>query len=61
MTEQEQRHADAQQSHTDDLWNKLMIAAVIGLLSWNLITTQRLAVEVAVLTEKMSRIEESLR
>ena len=61
MTEQEQRHADQQQSHSDDMWNKVMIAAVIGLLTWNLMTTQRLAVEVAVLAEKMSRLEESLK
>ena len=61
MTEQAQRHADAQQSHVDDMWNKVMIAAVIGLLSWNLVTTQRLAVEVAVLTEKISRIEQGLK
>lgn len=60
MTQEEQRHADAQQSHVDDLWNKIMIAAVIGLLSWNLVTTQRLAVEVAVLTEKISKIERVL-
>jgi len=43
------------------MWNKVMIAAVIGLLSWNLVTTQRLAVEVAVLTEKISRIEQGLK
>jgi hypothetical protein len=61
MTEQEQRHADQAQSHTDDLWNKVMIAAVIGLLSWNLMTTQQLAVDVAVLTEKIGRIEETLQ
>ena len=61
MTQEEQRHADAKQSHVDDMWNKVMIAAVIGLLTWNLVTTQRLAVEVAVLTEKISRIEQGLR
>jgi hypothetical protein len=61
MTEQEQRHKDQQQNHQDDLWNKVLIAAVIGLLSWNLMTTQQLAVDVAVLTEKIGRIEETLR
>ncbi len=61
MTEQEQRKADQIQNHNDDLWNKVLIAAVIGLLSWNLMTTQQLAVDVAVLTEKIGRIEETLR
>jgi hypothetical protein len=60
MNEEQQRHADQQQSHTDDLWNKVMIAAVIGLLSWNLMTTQKLSVDVAVLTEKISRLEQAL-
>jgi hypothetical protein len=61
MTDQEQRDKNQQQSHADDMWNKVMIAAVIGLLTWNLMTTQKLAVDVAVLTEKLSRIEESLK
>jgi hypothetical protein len=61
MTEQEQRHADQQQNHSDAVWDKVMIAAVIGLLSWNLMTTQQLAVDVAVLTEKIGRIEETLK
>jgi hypothetical protein len=61
MTDQEQRKLDQQQNHNDDLWNKVLIAAVIGLLSWNLMTTQQLAVDVAVLTEKIGRIEETLR
>lgn len=61
MTDQEKIDQQAKQSHADDMWNKVMIAAVIGLLTWNLMTTQKLAVDVAVLTEKIGRIEETLK
>lgn len=33
--------------------NKLVTAAVIGLLGWNVMTTQRLAIDVAVISEKV--------
>jgi len=41
----------------DDLLNKLMVGAVIGLLAWNLYTTQQLTIDVAILTEKIIRLE----
>lgn len=44
----------------EDLINKLMVGAVIGLLGWNIYTTQELTIKVAVLTEKMTRIEQEL-
>lgn len=56
MTE-EQR--DKKQSQ-DDIINKLMVGAVIGLLTWNIYTTQELTIKVAVLAEKMERIEQEL-
>lgn len=37
--------------------NKAAIAAILGLLSWNIYTTQQLTVNLAVLTEKVSQIE----
>ncbi len=61
MTTEEQRAADQHQNHVDDMWNKLMIAAVIGLLSWNLYTTQQLTVDIAVLQEKIEQLEEKLK
>ena len=36
----------------DDLINKLMVGAVIGLLAWNLYTTQQLTIDIAVLIPK---------
>lgn len=56
MTE-EQRD---EKHHQEDLINKLMVAAVIALLGWNIYTTQELTIKVAVLTEKMERIEMEL-
>lgn len=44
----------------NDLINKLMVSAVIGLLTWNIYTTQELTIKVAVLTEKIIRIEQEL-
>jgi hypothetical protein len=61
MTSEEQRKEDLRQSHVDDMWNKIMIAAVIGLLSWNLYTTQQLTVDIAVLQEKIEQLEEKLK
>lgn len=37
----------------EGILNKVVTAAVIGLLGWNVMTTQRLAVDVAVLAEKV--------
>ena len=46
--------------HKDDILNKLMVGAVIGLLSWNIYTTQQLTIDVAVLTEKIEQLERSI-
>ena len=37
----------------EGILNKVVTAAVIGLLGWNVMTTQKLAVDVAVLAEKV--------
>lgn len=42
----------------ENILNKGMTAAVLGLLTWNIMTTQDLTVKVAVLTEKIERLEE---
>ena len=44
----------------DDLINRLMAGAVIGLLTWNIYTTQQLTIDIAVLKEKIERLEEKL-
>lgn len=44
----------------DDLLNKLMVAVVISLLSWNIYTTQQLTIDVAVLTEKIEQLEKKI-
>ncbi len=41
--------------------NKLLAGAIIGLLSWNIWTTHMLAIDVAVLTEKITYIEASMK
>ena len=38
--------------------NKGVQAAVLALLAWNILTTHQLAVSMAVLNEKVTRIEE---
>lgn len=43
-----------------DLLNKLMVAAVIGLLTWNIYTTQQLTIDIAVLKEKIEQLERKL-
>jgi hypothetical protein len=43
-----------------DLINKLMVGAVIGLLTWNIYTTQQLTIDIAVLKEKIEQLEEKL-
>lgn len=45
----------------DDLINKLMVGAVIGLLAWNLYTTQQLTIDIAVLKTKIEQLEEKLK
>jgi hypothetical protein len=44
----------------ENLLNKGMWMALVGLLSWNIYTTQQLTIDVAVLTEKIERLEEEL-
>ncbi len=57
MTESERD----QQHNKEDLINKLMVASVIGLLTWNIYTTQQLTIDVAVLTEKIDQLERKLK
>lgn len=45
----------------DDIINKMMVGAVIGLLGWNIYTTQQLTIDIAVLQEKIEQLEEKLR
>lgn len=45
----------------DDLVNRIMVGSVIGLLAWNIFTTQKLTVDVAVLTEKIIQLERALK
>lgn len=40
--------------------NKILAGAIIGLLSWNIYTTHALAIDVAVLTEKVTMIEQRI-
>lgn len=37
--------------------NLILAACIIGLLSWNIWTTQQLSIDVAVLTEKVESLE----
>ena len=48
-------------SSKDNLINKGIAAAVIGLLTWNLYTTQQLTIDIAVLQEKIEQLEEKLK
>ena len=41
--------------------NKLLAGATIALLSWNIWTTHMLSIDVAVLTEKVTSIEQSIK
>lgn len=45
----------------DDLINKLMVGVVIGLLTWNIYTTQQLTIDIAVLQEKIEQLENKLK
>lgn len=49
------------QEQKDDMMNKLLTGAIIGLLSWNIYTTHQLSIDVAVLTEKIERLEENMK
>ncbi len=49
------------QAVRDDLINKLMTGAAIGLLTWNIYTTQQLTIDIAVLKEKIEQLEEKLQ
>jgi hypothetical protein len=49
------------QQQKDDMMNKLLTGAIIGLLSWNIYTTHQLSIDVAVLTEKITQIEAKLK
>jgi hypothetical protein len=44
----------------DSNLNKVLTGAIIGLLSWNIFTTHKLAIQVAVLVNKVDRIERQL-
>ncbi len=37
--------------------NKILFGAIIGLLSWNIYTTHRLSIDVAVINSKVGNIE----
>lgn len=41
-------------------WSKLVQAVILGLLTWNLATTQELAVKVAVMDERIGTIMKEL-
>lgn len=44
----------------DESLNKLLMAAIIGLLSWNIYTTHQLSITTAVLAEKVVNMERIL-
>lgn len=44
----------------DESLNKLLMAAIIGLLSWNIYTTYQLSITTAVLAEKVVNMERIL-
>ena len=41
--------------------NTVLAGCIIGLLSWNIYTTQQLSIDVAVLTEKVESLEVKLK
>lgn len=45
----------------ENLMNKALASAIIGLLTWNIYTTQALTISMAVLSEKVARIEEIVK
>ena len=44
----------------EDLTSKVITAAMIGLLSWNIWTTHQLSITVAVIAEQISNIQKEL-
>lgn len=42
----------------DGILNKLVSTIVVGLLGWNVMTTQQLSVEVAVISQKVETIQQ---
>lgn len=48
------------QQQKDESVNKFLMAAIIGLLSWNIYTTHQLSVTTAVLAEKIVSIERAI-
>lgn len=48
------------QQQKDESVNKFLMAAIIGLLSWNIYTTHQLSVTAAVLAEKIVNIERAI-
>lgn len=45
----------------ENLMNKALASAIIGLLTWNIYTTQALTISMAVISEKVARIEEIVK
>ena len=41
--------------------NMILAACIIGLLSWNIWTTQQLSIDVAVLAEKVESLENKVK
>lgn len=41
--------------------NKILAGCIIGLLSWNVYTTNQLSIEVAVLASKVEALEEQMK
>ena len=41
--------------------NMILAGCIIGLLSWNIWTTQQLSIDVAVLTEKVESLENKVK
>ncbi len=40
--------------------NKLLMGIIVALLTWNLNTTYKLSIDVAVLSSKLDRLEETM-
>lgn len=45
----------------ETLMGRASVAAIIGLLTWNVYTTYQLSISLAVLSEKVERIEEIVK
>jgi hypothetical protein len=44
----------------ENLFNKSIMGAIVGLLCWNVYTTHQLSITIAVLNEKVIQIERTL-